>query len=390
MRERHVIRALCPALGFLVVASLSQAGASAQEPQAAPTPHGYRVTVIEQGWNGFAGRDINEKGQIAGTGRSATPPPDNAFESSARRYDPGDGVTDLGAGNGSLGLSINNHGDVVGFRRPGADRPGAHDEAFYWSEGGGARGLGGLGGGFSWAWGVNDRREVVGQAERADGNRVAFVWTKRDGMRSLGDLPGGQVGSAALHVTDRGSVVGYAYGAAGQHAMLWTDRDGMRDLGDLPGGLSESAAFSANDRGQVVGYGYTAGPGYGYRRAILWTEDGALRDLGVLKPDDDSIAVDINKDGTVLGWSVPTPGGVAVDFIPWVWTEDDGMRSLNTLLPDGWSAYGTGAINDKGEIVIQAMRDGQWATVLLSPHNPEPAGLLAATAAGFLLLRRRR
>jgi probable HAF family extracellular repeat protein len=398
MRERHVIRALfpalflplCPVLGFLLVSTLSPAVVSAEEPQAAPRPHGYNVTVIEQGWNGYLGRDINEHGQIAGTGPSPTPPPDNKYESSARRYDPRDGFTDLGAGNGSFGLSINNHGDVVGFRRPGGHRAGIPDEAYYWSEDGGVQPLGALGGRYSWAWGVNDRREVVGQAEQANGSRVAFLWTQRDGMRSLGDVPGGRHESAALHVTNRGSVVGYVYGNAGQHAMLWTERDGMRDLNDLPGGSNESAAFSANDRGQIVGYGYTAGPGLGYRRAVLWTEDGAMRDLGVLKPGDDSVAVDINNDGTVLGWSVPTPGGISTDFIPWIWTEEEGMRPLSPLLPDGWKAYEAGAINDKGEITIHGGRDGQWAMLLLSPHNPEPAGLLTATAAGFLLLSRRR
>jgi uncharacterized membrane protein len=172
--------------------------------------------------------------------------------------------------------------------------------------------------------------------------------------------------------------------------VLWTERGGMRDLGDLPGGLSESAAFAANDRGDIVGYGYIAGPGYGYRRAIVWSEDGAMRQLGALDPDDDSIAVDVNKDGTVLGWSVPTPGGVATDFIPWIWDERDGMRSLNDLLPDDWKAYGAGAINDKGEIVIKAKRDGEWATVLLSPKNPEPGTLLLGAAAGFVFLLRRR
>lgn len=52
--------------------------------------------------------------------------------------------------------------------------------------------------------------------------------------------------------------------------------------------------------------------------------------------------------------------------------------------------YGTGAINDRGEIVIQGKRDGQWATVLLTPHNPEPGTLLAAVAGCFLPLLRRR
>jgi probable HAF family extracellular repeat protein len=91
-------------------------------------------------------------------------------------------------GTKSIGRGINASGEVVGaawFSDDTATR------AFKWtprepnSNGGGTmRDLGSLGGP-SYAYGVNDRGEVVGRGTTATGQDTAFLWTKRDGMVDL-------------------------------------------------------------------------------------------------------------------------------------------------------------------------------------------------------------
>jgi hypothetical protein len=57
---------------------------------------------------------------------------------------------------------------------------------------------------------------------------------------------------------------------------------------------------------------------------------------------------------------------------------------------DGWVLTNASDVNDRGQIVGQGLYQGQLRGFLLTPV-PEPAGALAiATAAGALILWRRR
>lgn len=344
----------------------------------------YAVSVIELTSAGYYGDDINDRGQLSLTGRSTEVP----FGHLARRWDPRDGFLTIGP-EYSHSTGINNRGDVtVALTGP----PGAPWRSALWTEKDGLTHIGTLGGARAFADAVSDRGEVVGWSEDADGGRYGFLWTKQNGMRNLGDLPGGNVNGAALDITDRGLVVGHSYAADGQFAFRWTEKEGMRSLGDLPGGRAESVAKAANDRGQIVGVGHIE---QDYARAVLWDEDGQIRDLGVLRAGDISSADDINKDGQVVGWSAPHPGGTSLAFVPFLWTEEHGMLDLHTLLDEGsegWqlSGFQMGGINDRGEILLSGMLDAQFARVLLSPINPEPATLLTCISGALLLLQRRR
>ena len=81
---------------------------------------------------------------------------------------------------------MNNAGEVVGFS--GALH-GTH--AFIWTAGGGMVDLGTLGGSFSWAFGINNRGQVVGNSQLpGDTLSHAFLWTPDTGMVDLGTLGG--------------------------------------------------------------------------------------------------------------------------------------------------------------------------------------------------------
>jgi probable HAF family extracellular repeat protein len=92
-------------------------------------------------------------------------------------------------------------------------------------------------------------------------------------MQDLGTLPGG-TSSFAFGLNDSGQVVGDSYNASGQpHAFVWQNGT-MSDLNDLipPGsGWVLGNATAINNAGQIVGVGSHNGQG----RAFLLTPDSS-------------------------------------------------------------------------------------------------------------------
>jgi uncharacterized membrane protein len=273
-----------------------------------------------------------------------------------------------------------------------------------WTERDGPTDLGTIGR-QTWAEDVNDHQVVVGWTERDTDarERYAFRWTREGGLKTLPNLNGGTQGNA-FDVTNKGLIVGYSYGTGSQEAVRWVDGK-VQGLGDLPGGRYESAATAANERGQIVGVGHIAGDGRDLNgdgqldspaRAFLWSEGKGMVNLGALSPDDNSVAYDITDDGMVVGYSVRRPGGTSIAFTPFVWTEETGMIDVHSLLDENsrdWrlGAFQMGRVNESGQLLLHGERNGQFAVVVLSPHNPEPGGLMLIAGAGAVLgLRRAR
>ncbi|MER5701428.1 hypothetical protein ABT023_05645 [Micromonospora sp. NPDC002296] len=138
--------------------------------------------------------------------------------------------------------------------------------------------LGTLGGDSSYASAMNDRGDVVGRAQAADGSYRGFLW-RHGRMVDLGDA------FHPIDVNDRGQVVGIRSDGAGGY--VWY-RGVLRPLGD-----PSAVPVAINDRGQVVGR-TDAGP-------VLWTNGRArLLPLGEVS--------DVNERGQVSG-GVHVPGG---------------------------------------------------------------------------------
>ena len=187
-------------------------------------------------------------------------------------------------GNRSTARALNSHRQVVGWSTVNSRLHDTSKElpahAFLWQRNAKAgrrrerqdemRDLGTLPGWInSYAYGINDRGEVVGSVSDAtgrpygvdidptdtDGRADAFLW--RDGkMTSLGTLPGSR-DSEAYGIDDSGTIVGRSDGKA----VAWQEGK-IRDLNAfIPAGsgwvLQEARAI--NRKGQIVGIGTLAG-----------------------------------------------------------------------------------------------------------------------------------
>jgi probable HAF family extracellular repeat protein len=171
------------------------------------------------------------------------------------------GINDTGQAVGSSGVCSNTSLPPV---HPG----GAH--AVLWQKDGSVVDLGGLAGGVSNVAGsINNRGEVAGTSQFADGSVHAFVWSKEKGMHDLGSLPGAvvTVPPCCNTINDSGEVVGFSFDATGNvTAFVWRDHT-MADLNTLipkDSGWQLLFAQSLNDAGEIVGQGLIGGESHAF------------------------------------------------------------------------------------------------------------------------------
>jgi len=139
----------------------------------------------------------------------------------------------LGAELWNTPTNINQHGDVVGFAATSnSDVDGDFLEAFIWTKEGGMQGLGFLPGDVhSEAYGINEKRQVVGLSCDADGNCRAFIW-ENGVMRDLNDLKQGSYAAKleqARDINDAGEISGRSLDANGVRRAILAVPHGCDD-----------------------------------------------------------------------------------------------------------------------------------------------------------------
>ena len=148
----------------------------------------------------------------------------------------------------------------------------------------------------SYATAINERDEVVGYLELADGRQHAFFWSTTTGTVDLGTL-GGKL-SIAADINDDGTVVGNAQAVndGPMRLFTWTAAGGMVDLGTLG---QSSQAVAINNSGTIVGNWFD-GSDPNFRRGFIYTASTGMHDIDAAPRDHSALALGLNDAGQVL------------------------------------------------------------------------------------------
>jgi uncharacterized membrane protein len=197
---------------------------------------------------------------------------------------------------------------------------------------------------------------------------------RKSTLITLPILPGGDPTSAwaiSASFNKNMEAAGYSTNTAiGQHATLWKN-DAAHTIVDLGvfGSDWSSLGYSLNDLGQVVG---VSNPPFG-SRPILWQNDAAHTAVELpLLPDDNYGAANlINNAGTIVGSSaVSEPGTWNVSgsrIVIWIGRTLYDLQSLVVQSGTGWTINAVQGLNNLGQMVAFATRDGVMRAVVLNP-----------------------
>jgi probable HAF family extracellular repeat protein len=265
--------------------------------------NGHMQDIGTLGGDFSVGISINDHGQIAGT--STTIPNIGQNDIRAFFYSAGtfQNLGVLGLAVDSNGNAVNNHGIVVGevfYNPPNLPNPPSGSDAFIWNGGGQLQNLhAGIG---SIALGINDQTEVVGYSNDLVGPK-AFLW-ENGKILQLPTLGSGN--GVAQAINNRGHVVGGSTFANSniEHAFLYAEGR-IRALDSNSSVYSFAAAINSYD--QVVGNFETvadrnAGTGAVY--ACIFVSGHAIDLNGFLRRNSGWVltgAVGINDVGQIVG-----------------------------------------------------------------------------------------
>jgi len=175
-----------------------------------------------------AATGINEQGQAVGLSGICDQAVGRFTAKHALLWDNGKIVDlgNLGAPWWNTPTNINQRGDVVGFAGAPNDPDGNFLQAFIWTAASRMQGLGFLPGDVhSEAYGINEKRQVVGLSCDADGNCRAFIW-ENGVMRDLNNFkPAGYTArlEQARDINEAGEIAGRSIDSTGvRRAFLAT------------------------------------------------------------------------------------------------------------------------------------------------------------------------
>jgi probable HAF family extracellular repeat protein len=221
------------------------------------------------GNNGFA-TGANNHGQVVGWAENDVHDPTCVspqvlqFRPAIWTLGPPDEIQDLPLISGDTSgaaTAINDNGQIVGISGICDQAVGRHTakHAVLWQNGG-VTDIGNLGALFwNTPTAINQRGDIVGFAgspNDPDGNFLqAFIWTGRGGIQPLGFLPG-DVHSEAYGINEKRQVVGLSCDANGScRAFIW-ENGVMQDLNDLKQpdfSTRLETAKDINDEGEITG-----------------------------------------------------------------------------------------------------------------------------------------
>jgi len=197
-----------------------------------------------------------------------------------------------------------------------------------------------------YAFGVNDRGEVVGFVQMQSYAAHVFKYSLQSGMQ---DLVGPQwaVNTVGLCISAAGEIAGWA----GYSAFRYNDAEGFVDLGRLGGGWAE--ANGINSLGEITGgAGIDPDDTDSYPRAFVY-RNGTIKAIPGLM-DGDSMGYGINDQGEVTG------GAAGWAFL---YSESDGVSYLGAgrgrAINNHGAIAGYSVVNQFGQGMAFLWREGE-------------------------------
>jgi len=201
-----------------------------------------------------------------------------------------------------------------------------------------------------------------------------FIW-EDGGMRELTAGPD-LFGLDARDIDARGRIAGSGTGVTSSLgvALVWGE-DGEVSRLPTPPGDAHCGAEAINRRGDVVGTCLTP-DGAGFRfHAVLWRKDTII-DLGAGAGGQETVALEINDRGVVLG-AFRNADGLQVGNFVW---SDGGLTRLDPALS-------AADLNDRGEITGTTRLSGTLTAFILDRRTivalPSLAGAVGCTPAAI-------
>ncbi|MGE5607813.1 MAG: DUF3466 family protein [Bacillota bacterium] len=201
--------------------------------------------------------------------------------------------------------------------------------------------LGTLGGPESSASSINNKGQIVGSAQTADGQTHAFLYSDK-AMIDLGTLGGSY--SSASGINDAGLIVGTSKTVNDAFRAFLYQGNQMQNLGTLGG--SDSYAGGINNQGQIVGTSYCpSDPWNRLQHAFLYS-NGTMTDLGAPTPQyPNSSGARINNKGQIAGT-------VDIEMQDWMQPALYSGGKWNVLSVPQWGSGSVGDINDRGQAIV--------------------------------------
>jgi hypothetical protein len=222
---------------------------------------------------------------------------------------------------------------------------------------------------------VNCRGEVAGRTADPGFDRILPAWWDVDG--ELHELPTfDSTGSGnADAVNERGDFVGSARVGLTSHCAWWpAATHAIADCGVDPGGTGLSFGMALSNVGpHIVGTFIVGGEP---QRGFLREPDGTIVPLLPLPGEGQSLAVGVNDDGLIVGWSMTDPPLASDPFSSQctVWQDDASVTppapvALSTLVTNGtgWELRRCVGVNRNGVILGDGMLNGVRTAFLAIP-----------------------
>lgn len=351
----------------------------------------YNIQVMD-GYNSGA-YDINENGQVAGTIK------DNEGVWQAVYWNP-DGTINL-TGISGYARGINKYGNMAIWETFTNENGGSSTRSVFWDKDTGRMDIPLDDTVYSYATGINDSNQVVGENFNSNFVRQSYIWDPENGVSFIpitqGDSHGprpainnrGQVAGFYRTNNDNGSVV---------NPYFYDPEDGLTII-DVA--VTNGYNFGLNDNGVIAGNIKPLPSDNNI--PYTWNRTNGITYLSLPDGYNGGWAFDINNYNDIVGnfeyYGPDSIPGFPAERVASLWN-DQGLFKLTDLIDindplfDAVAFSRAMSINNKGQIAVEGKISGgdNFRVFLLTPQNtrvlePLPLSLFALGLFGLMIRR---